>query len=118
MASADVPLAANATAPGVNLELLRQILQNSRYHRSLMEFNNDTWWMMPHDRSDAIVEQWLSGPTKVSFVWDWHGARRRSYRPGEAQTDINRYIIDFTTMQQRNTDNNNTRNVRVVCLIP
>ena len=112
MAGADVEMAANATAPGVNLEMLRQM-----QWKILVEFNNDMWWMMPHELSDPIVEQWRSDATEASFLCDWHGARRGSYQPSGAETDINRYIIDFTAMQQRNTDNNRTRNVRIVCVL-
>ena len=84
----------------------------------LVEFNNDMWWMMPHELSDLIVEQWRSGATEVSFIWDWHFARQGSFRLKGGQTSINRYIIDFTTMQQRNIDNNRTRTVKVVCVHP
>ena len=81
----------------------------------LVEFNNDMWWMMPHELSGPIVEQWRSGATHCSYVWNWHGTRQGSYQPEGAQTDINRYIIDFTTMTQRNIDNDRTRTIRVVC---
>ena len=109
MAGADVEMAANATAPGVNLEMLRQM-----QWEILVEFKNGMWWMMPHELSDPIVEQRRRVATEVSFIWDWHGTRRGSYQPNRAETDINRYIIDFTARQQRNIDNNRTRNVAMV----
>ena len=102
MAGADVEMAANATTPDVNADIL-------------VEFNNGNWWMMPRELSGPIVEKWRSGETLVSFVWNWHGTRQGSWQPDGEQTDINQYVIDFTTMTQRNTDNDRIRQVRVVC---
>ena len=83
-----------------------------------VSFNNDMWWAMPHELSDGILQQWHRGAQEVSFVWDWHTARRGSYQPGGAETSISRYIIDFRKMEQRNTDNGRTRKVQVVCVLP
>ena len=44
MAGADVEMAANATTPDVNADII-------------VEFNNDTWWMMPRELSGPIVEK-------------------------------------------------------------
>ena len=79
-----------------------------------VEFNNGMWWAMPHDLSDGILNQWLNGAQQVSFVWNWEETRRGSYRPDGAETSVNRYIIDFDIMQQRNIDNGRTRKVQVV----
>ena len=99
MAGADVAMAANATTPDVNADII-------------VDFNNDKWWMMPRELSGPIVEKWRSGETLVSFVWNWHGTRQGSYI---LNTDFSRYVIDFTTMTQRNIDNDRTRTIRVVC---
>ena len=82
-----------------------------------VEFNNGMWWVMPHDLSDGILNQGLNGAQQVSFVWNWEGTRQGSYRPDGAETSVNRYIIDFDIMQQRNIDNNRTRRVKVVCVL-
>ena len=82
-----------------------------------VEFNNGMWWAMPHDLSDAILEKWLNGAQKVSFIWDWHDTRRGSYQHNGADTSINRYLLDFDTMHQRNLDNGRTRKVKVVCVL-
>jgi hypothetical protein len=82
-----------------------------------VDFNNGMWWAMPHDLSDPILEQWLIGAQQVSFIWDWNNTRRGSYQLDGADTSINRYIIDFDTMLQRNLDNDRTRKVKVVCVI-
>ena len=109
MAGTYVEMVANALDAGANHEMLRQM-----QWEILVEFNNGMWWMMPHEISDQILEEWRSGATAVSFIWDWGGTRQGSFQPEGTQTDISRYIIDFTTMQQRNTDNNRTRKVRIL----
>ena len=55
MAGADAEMAANATTPDVNADII-------------VEFNNGNWWMMPRELSSPIVEQWRSGATEVSFI--------------------------------------------------
>ena len=82
-----------------------------------VSFNNDMWWAMPQELSDAILEQWTYGAQQVGYIWDWKTTRLGSYQPGGAQTSINRYIIDFDTMYQRNLDNNRMRKVKVVCVL-
>ena len=82
-----------------------------------VSFNNDMWWAMPQELSDSILEQWTHGAQQVSFIWDWKATRLGSYKPGGAQTSINRYMIDFDTMYQRNLDNNRMRKVKVVCVL-
>ena len=71
---------------------------------------------MPHDLSDGIVDQSLRRAQQVSFVWDWGDTRLGSFQLGGAATSVNRYIIDFDTMQQRHVDNDRTRKVKVVGL--
>ena len=80
-------------------------------------FNNDMWWVMPHELSDPILASWNSGFQQVSFVWDWAESRHGSFRPNGEDTTINRYIIDFDTMRQRNIDNDRIRIVKVVHVI-
>ena len=82
-----------------------------------VDFNNDMWWAMPHELSDSILEKWTNGAQQVSFIWDWQATRKGSYQPNGADTSINRYIIDFETMHQRNVDNDRTRKVKVVCVL-
>ena len=82
-----------------------------------VDFNNDMWWAMPHELSDSILEKWINGAQQVSFIWDWQATRKGSYQPNGADTSINRYIIDFDTMHQRNVDNDRTRKVKVVCVL-
>ncbi len=101
--------------PTVNLGTLPPVTQMQwEIH---VEFNNGMWWVMPHDLSDGILNQGLNGAQQVSFVWNWEETRRGSYRPDGAETSLNRYIIDFDIMQQRNIDNNRTRRVKVVCVL-
>ena len=76
-----------------------------------------SWWTMPKFLSDDILAQWIGGAEFVSFIWDWKDTRVGSYRPEGAETSINRYIIDFSTMRQRNLDNNRTRRVKIVAVL-
>ena len=94
----------------------RSLAESSLLNKLLLEveFNNGMWWAMPQVLSDSILEQRLDGAQQVSFIWDWEDTRRGSYRPDGADTSINRYIIDFDTMHQRNIDNDRTRKVKVV----
>ena len=82
-----------------------------------VDFNKGMWWAIPHDLSDPILEEWLNGSQQVSFIWDWKESRRGSWQSDGAETSINRYIIDFDTMFQRNIDNERTRKVKVVCIL-
>ena len=82
-----------------------------------VESKNGTWWAMPQVLSDAIVHAWTRGAQLVSYVWDWGDTRTGSYRPKDAATTCNRYMIDFDTMLQRNVDNDRTRKVKVVCVL-
>ena len=82
-----------------------------------VEFNNGMWWAMLHWLSDPIVCKWTSGYQIVSYVWDWEGTRTGSYQPNGVATPYNRYTIDFGVMQQRNSDNGRTRNIKVVCVL-
>ena len=79
--------------------------------------NNDMWWAMPQELSDSILDSWTGGAQQVVFIWNWKTTRRKSYQPGGAQTSINRYIIDFDTMYQRNMENNRMRKVKIVCVL-
>ena len=83
----------------------------------LVEFNNDMWWMMPGELSTGILSEWQNGATQVSFVWDWRETRIGSFQLDGECTSLSRYIIDFQTMLQRNTDNNRTRRIKVVGII-
>ena len=82
-----------------------------------VEFNNGMWWTMPSELSTAILTAWNNGDGAVSYVWDWEDTREGSYRPDGEATSYNRYLLDFTTMYQQNTDNNRTRKVRFVYVV-
>ena len=82
-----------------------------------VEFNNGMWWVMPDDLSERILNEQRNGAVQVSFVWDWEDCRTGSYQFDGQKTSLSRYIIDFRTMQQVNTDNNRTRRVKVVSIL-
>ena len=101
----DVHLQANA----------REILMRLRQEIHV-EFNNGMWWVMPNEFFRGILSEWKNGAVQVSFVWDWGGTRTGSYQCNGEETSRSRYIIEFQTMLQRNTDKNRTRRVKVVCI--
>ncbi len=82
-----------------------------------VEFKNDMWWTMPPGLSTGILSARYDGFQEVAFIWNWGDVRDGSFRPDGETTSINRYIIDFTSMYQRNIDNNRTRKVRVVHVV-
>ena len=100
---------------GTDLHDIRLITQ--RTWEIHVEFKNGMWWAMPHYLCDPILEQWRNGAQEVSFIWDWNNTRQGSYQPDGEVTSINRYIIDFSTMLQRNIDNHRTRKVKLVCIV-
>ena len=80
-----------------------------------VEFNNCMWWAMPHGLSDQILDKWAK--VLVTHVWDWGDTRSGSHRQNGAATTFHRYMIGFTTTQQRNLDNERSRMVKVVCFL-
>ena len=100
----DVAAAANAT--------LQPADGNFEIH---VKFNNQMWWAMPRDLSDALLELWREGENNVSYVWDWGETRPGSYKtPDGEETPYNRYTIDFATMEQRNSDRTSIRAIKIV----
>ena len=80
-----------------------------------VKFNNGMWWAMPRHLSDPLLELWRNGDNQCTYVWDWGGARPGSYvDPEGEETSLNRYIIDFVAMLQRNTDTSRTRTIKIV----
>ena len=80
-----------------------------------VKFKNGMWWAMPRQLSEPLLELWRDGENHCSYVWDWEGARPGSYvDPEGEETSLNRYIIDFVAMLQRNTDNSRTRAIKIV----
>ena len=80
-----------------------------------VQFNHGMWWAMPRELSEQLLEVWRGGENQGSYVWDWGGARLGSYVDPEGEaTSLNRYVIDFAAMRQRNTDNHRTRAIRIV----
>ena len=82
-----------------------------------VEFNNGKWWHMPYYLSDPILAEWMNGNQQVSFIWNWENSRKGSFVLDGVATSINRYIIDFDRMRQRNIDNGRTRRIKVVSVI-
>ena len=83
-----------------------------------VKFNNQMWWAMPRELSDGLLQLWRNGFRNVSYVWNWEGTRPGSYvTPDGEETPYNRYTIDFTTMQQRNSDRPRVRAIKIVRVV-
>ena len=109
-------LAATLSNASKNAQLVRTAQEIAKTLRKeiLVEVNNDMWWVKPHELSSAMLSEWQSGATQVSFVWDWMETRTESFQLDGENTALSRYIIDFQAMLQGNTDNNRTHRVKVV----
>ena len=72
------------------------------HHRSSVQTN--MWWSMSAGMSGQIYQKYFNGEDVV-YTWDWGASRPGSFAPAGEQTSINRYMIDFQTWEQVNTDN-------------
>ena len=89
-------------------------LPQSDQFRIQVEFNNGMWWEMPLELSSQLLQTHRSGFEEASYVWDWGGTRQGSCVIEGESTSLNRYVINFRTMLQQNSDNQRTRRVRIV----
>ena len=72
------------------------------------------WWSLSAGLSRQLLDTHLAGAVLVSFVWDWHEKRAGSYRLEGKKTTISRYLLDFNTFKQTNTDNHRARSFRII----
>ena len=78
-------------------------------------FKDNMWWSIPFDISQAIVGYMQGGSQGASWVYDWgENGRPGTYYENGMPTRFSRYIIDFDTMTQTNSDTHNKRKVRIV----
>ena len=102
----DVAIVAYATEPAVDpLMLLQPRDAQWEIH---VKVNNNMWWEMPHALSDEILENWRSGAQQVSYIWD--------YIVDDEEAPINRYTINFATMQLYNQFCDDTR-IRAIKIV-
>jgi hypothetical protein len=80
-------------------------------------FRNGMWWSMPEELSKQLYEKYM-GDEDASYIWDWGETRPGSWKPDNEETSINLYVVDFVAMEQRNTDNDRRRSVRLVWVHP
>ena len=76
-------------------------------------FKNDMWWSIPMDMSRLIYQEYEQDKD-ACYTWDWGNARTGSWVHEDEETSINRYVIDFRAMQQKNIDNGRLRTIRIV----
>ena len=75
-------------------------------------FNNGMWWSIPWEMSQALYEKHLQGEN-AGYTWDWGEHRTGSWVPDSQDMSVNRYVIDFDAMEQKNIDNGRLRTIRV-----
>ena len=100
---------------GSELALAELVLGDARVVPIVeVAFRNDMWWSMPQALSAALVATMNRGEDAV-YTWDWGpDGRKGSWAPDGATTSVNRYMLDFRRMVQRNMDNNRERSIRIV----
>jgi hypothetical protein len=78
---------------------------------------NGMWWSIPQEMSQQLFGKY-SIDQDAGYTWDWGDSRSGSWKPEDADTSINRYVIDFVAWEQRNIDNDRRRAVRLVWVRP
>ena len=81
-------------------------------------YKKDMWWSMPQELSQALYTKHLEGETGIGYTWDWGNQRTGSWAPDGEETTINRYVIDFVTMEQKNIDSGYRRTIRIAWIDP
>ena len=72
---------------------------------------------MPVDLSWQLYEKEKAGED-ACYTWDWGESRKGSWKLDGEDTSINRYILDFNAMEQRNIDNDRRRTIRCIWVHP
>ena len=80
-------------------------------------FNDGKWWSIPWEMSQALYEKHLQGEN-AGYTWDWGEHRTGSWVHDNQDTSMNRYVIDFDAMEQKNIDNGRLRTIRVAWVDP
>ena len=81
-------------------------------------YKHGIWWALPEETSQLLYNKHLANEEDIGYVWNWGDSRYGSWKPDDAETSINRYLIDFEAGLQRNIDNNRHRTMRVVWVDP
>ena len=75
-------------------------------------FKGGMWWSIPPWLSMPLYEKYVEGQDAV-YTWDWAESRTGSWVNDGEETSINRYVIDFNAMEQKNIDNGRLRTIRI-----
>ena len=75
---------------------------------------------VPHTSCNVRIfyEKHRAGEETIGYTWDWSGARRGAWSPDGEETSINRYLLDFRSMVQKNIDNHRVRSFRITWVLP
>jgi hypothetical protein len=109
------PMAQDSAELNIATEhVTNQHLLRSDTLRIQVEFDYGWWWEMPQELYAPLLQKYREDYEEASFVWDWGNIQ---WALNGETTRINRYVINFRTMIQRNTDTERTRRVRFVHII-
>ena len=81
-------------------------------------YRNGRWWPLPQVMSEGLYDKYVQDEINIGYTWDWGKTGLGSWSPNGEETSINRYILDFTCMEQTNIDNNRKRSFRIVWVLP
>ena len=81
-------------------------------------FQHGMWWALPQDVSRALYDKHRAGEDNIVYTYDWGTQRSGSRKLDDAETSINRYLLDFEAGVQRNIDYNRHRTMRIVWVDP
>ena len=58
-------------------------------------FKNGMWWALPQEMSQGLYDKYRAGGEDIGYTWDWGTERSGSWKLGDEETSINRYLLDF-----------------------
>ena len=79
------------------------------------QFKGGMWWQLPDEVAAFLSQARANGMTSASFVYDWGRKRPNNFRDQDGNTStLCRYVINFETMVQTNSDSGSVRKVREI----
>ena len=95
------------------------VLQRAAYTPIIeIAFRNGKWWSLPAPMSQQLYDKYIANEQNIGYTWDWGDPHTGSRSPEGEETSINRYSLDFNSMEQTNMDNNRKRSFCIVWMSP
>ena len=105
--------------PCTSLVLLSQGPESAAYKPIIeVAFKKDMWWSIPSHTSQQLYDKYVAGEEDIGYTWNWGDARSGSWRPDGELTSLNRYMLDFGSMVQKNVDSHRVRSFRITWVRP